>query len=115
MTLDQDTKTKVEEIQKLLFEAYSHYFCFESHIKAGEGVISLHFPSYLELREGVTEPSVEIITYCLSKDKENHFESIDKALEAVRQWHREELSYRRDLEDLDFAKNEEYNTKFAKF
>lgn len=115
MTFDKNFETKLSEIHRLLMEAYNHYFSYENHSKAGEGIVSLHFPNYWEMRAGEREPSVEIYSYVLSDSRSNHFDNIDEALEAVKKWHKRQISYRIDQEADDFAENELYNTKFVKF
>jgi hypothetical protein len=115
MTYQDEILDKLNKIHTLLLEAYSHYFVYETHCKSSEGIVSLHFPNFWDLRAGETEPSVEIFSYALTNGRTHHFDSLDKALEEVKKWHKAEMETDRSIEDQDFAEKEEYNIKFVKF
>lgn len=115
MNYNTDILEKLSEIHLLLIEAYNHYFAHETYCKSSEAVVSLHFPNIWDLRSGNTDPEVEIYSYVLTNGRTHHFDSLDKALEAVRQWHEKEMNTDRLSFANDFAENEEYNIKFAKF
>ncbi|GAA1064702.1 hypothetical protein [Streptomyces asiaticus] len=88
--------TELEELQRLLDEAYTHYFDNDDvgHCKSSEGYIGLHFTNYFDRRDG--EPfginSVEVYSYVLGPHRMHQFDTTAEALEAVREWHREEMA-----------------------
>lgn len=84
----------VREMQRLLVEAYAHYFAGgDGHCKSSEGVITLEFPTYFDLREGKTEPQCYVYSYVLGPSRQHHFRSTTAALEAVREWHGIEMAF----------------------
>jgi hypothetical protein len=92
--VSDDIANKLEEIWKLLEEAYDHYFSYEGHCKSGEGTVELSYPSYFEMKDGKREPSVTIRSYVLGPDRSHDFDNIDDALTEVRKWHKQEMSYK---------------------
>lgn len=80
----------VAEMQRLLTEAYTHYFATSSdgHCKSSEGAITLHFPTYFDLKDGQTAPACSVYSYVFGPSRNHHFQSTDEALDAVREWHR---------------------------
>jgi len=80
---------RLVEIQRLLTEAYDHYFQHsDGYCKSSEGAVSLHYPNYFDQRDGVTEPQVSIYSYVLGPSRNHDFPNLDAALRTVRQWHR---------------------------
>ncbi len=90
---------KLEEIWRLLEEAYDHYFTYESHCKSQDGVVSIHYPNYFEMKKGNCEPSISIYSYCLGPSREHYFKDIDEALKTVREWHKNEMEYVPDMDE----------------
>jgi hypothetical protein len=114
MSNDSSIFFKLETIQSLLIEAYNHYFTHETHCKPSEGVVSLHYPTYWEMRGGNFSPSVEISSYVFGPSRQNHFDNIDDALEAVKEWYEKELANASDNFEDFFLEKEEFNVKVAK-
>lgn len=88
---------KLAEIQRLLAEAYEHYFATGSHCKSLEGAISIHLPEFFwddgQPSYGAQQrPGLEIYSYCLGPSRSHYFANIDEALKAVRRWHKAEMS-----------------------
>lgn len=97
--LDLSDFAKITEIQKLLDEMLEHYLTYESHCKSSEGHVSLEFGNSWERREGFKGCRVYIYSYIAPSEERNHsFDSVDEALEAVRGWHAEEMSFTPDPE-----------------
>lgn len=90
---------KIAEIQKLLDEMLEHYLTYEGHCKSSEGHVSLEFGNSWERREGFTGCKVYVYSYIAPTGERSHtFDSVDEALEAVRGWHAEEMSFTPDPE-----------------
>src|SRR5437763_1425202 len=84
------------EIQRLLDEAYTHYFAnSDGHCKSSEGDIELGFNNFFERRDGrpFVITSVGIYSYVLGPSRMNYFKSVDEALAAVRGWHAKEMAF----------------------
>ena len=102
---------KLLEIRKLLKEAYDHYFDnTDCHCKSQEGHISLEFGNYWEDQKCEMKiTSVNIYSYVFGSSRSHYYDTLDEALEVVRQWHKEEMT-------TDWAEQhrleEEYNTRF---
>ncbi len=81
-------------IRKLLKEAYDHYFEFsDGHCKMSEGHISLSFGDYWKDKDCECKiTGVEIYSYVLGPSRSHYFDNLDEALEAVKEWHRNEMS-----------------------
>lgn len=86
---------KLLEIRKLLKEAYDHYFDNDpdgSH-KSQEGHISVEFGNYWEDEKCELKiTSVNIYSYVFGNSRSHCYDSLDEALEVVRQWHKVEMS-----------------------
>ena len=85
---------KLLEIRKLLKEAYDHVFDNDhdcSH-KSQEGHISLEFGNYWEDEKCELKiTSVNIYSYVFGSSRSHYYDTLDEALEVVRQWHKEEM------------------------
>ena len=95
--MKQSDFDKLVKIRKLLKEAYDHYFDYTSihggHCKSGEGHIDLEFGNYWADEKCECKiSSVNIYSYVFGVSRGHYFDSLDEALEAVVQWHKEELS-----------------------
>ncbi len=88
---------KLEEIQRLLDEAYDHYFKYESHAKSYEGRVAVFFNNYWDRREdgpGLKIKYIEIASYVFCRQgRQEYFDTIDEALATVREWHKDEMAY----------------------
>lgn len=91
--MTDDFITKLEEIWRLLEEAYDHYFSHDSYCKSGEGTVELSYPNYFEMKDGKREPEVTIWSYVLGPSRSHDFKNIDDALAEVRCWHKQEMEH----------------------
>lgn len=94
--MTKDEYEKLQEISRLLKEAYDHYFEYESHCKSSEGRIEVSYGNLWEREDldNLSIKSIYIYSYVFCKDgRSKTWESIDEALEEVRQWHAEEMAY----------------------
>lgn len=112
MITEQEMKD-LEEIRRLLDEAYAHYFAnSDGHCKSSEGYIGLQFTNYFERRDG--EPfgikGVEIYSYVLGPNRSHTFADTNEALVSVRSWHEREMEtdHEEDVwDDWDWYPDEE--------
>lgn len=84
---------KLIKIRKLLKEAYDHYFKYsDGHCKSSEGSIDVEFGDYWSDTKCVCKiTGVNVYSYVLGNSRSHYFDSLDKALETVIQWHDEEM------------------------
>lgn len=91
-----DEHKKLQEISRLLREAYDHYFEYEGHCKSSEGRIEISYGNLWE-RENpydLSIKSVYIYSYVFCRDgRSKSWDTVDEALEEVRGWHAEEMAY----------------------
>ena len=93
--MNESDFNKLKKIRQLLKEAYDHYFKFsvDGHCKSSEGYIGLDFGNYWEDKNCELKiTGVQIYSYVLGPDRLHYFKSLDNALDAVVQWHRDELN-----------------------
>jgi hypothetical protein len=92
-----DTIEKLQEISRLLDEAYQHYFSYEGHCKSSEGWISVEYGNYWDRSENPSEVPIRnvcIYSYVFCEEgRSQDFKSLDEALETVREWHAKEMAY----------------------
>jgi hypothetical protein len=94
--MSPEESAKLEEIHRLLEEAYSHYFEYEGHSKISEGFISVEYGTLWDRRESecIQITNVHIYSYVFCKEgRSQDFGSLDEALMTVREWHAEEMAY----------------------
>lgn len=86
--------SKLKKIRQLLREAYDHYFKYsDGHCKSSEGYIGLDFGDYWSDKNcELKVAGVQIYSYVLGSSRVHYFDSIDKALETVVQWHKHEMN-----------------------
>lgn len=99
MITEQEMKD-LEEIRRLLDEAYDHYFTnSDGYCKSSEGYISLGFNNFFDRanEEPFKLKNVEIYSYVFGPNRANYFDSTAEALETVKQWHEREMQ--EDYED----------------
>lgn len=85
----------VTEIQRLLDEAYDHYFEHsDGHCKSSEGYVGLQFNNYHDRRAGdpLKIVGVEIYSYVLGPHRSHEFTSTEQALATVREWHAKQMA-----------------------
>jgi len=105
----RDEFDKLQEISRLLKEAYDHYFQYEQHCKSSEGHITVDYGNLWERgeSENLKIKGVEIYSYVFCREgRSQYFDSVDKALEIVREWHEDELSY-------DYNSSEEVESRWV--
>lgn len=87
---------KLQEISRLLKEAYDHYFEYEGHCKSAEGQIEVSYGNLWE-RENpydLSIKSVYIYSYVFCREgRSKSWDTVDEALEEVRGWHADEMAY----------------------
>lgn len=88
---------KLQEISRLLDEAYTHYFSYEGHCKSSEGFISIEYGNLWDRRDNPLElpiKNVHIYSYVFCEEgRSQDFDTLDEALETVREWHAREMEY----------------------
>ena len=87
---------KVQEISRLLKEAYDHYFEYEGHCKSAEGRIEISYGNLWERGDSheLKVESIYIYYYVFCRgERSKTWDTIDDALEEVRGWHAEEMAY----------------------
>lgn len=88
---------KLQEISRLLDEAYTHYFTYEGHCKSSEGFISIEYGNLWDRRDNPLElpiKNVHIYSYVFcDQGRSQDFDTLDEALETVRGWHAREMEY----------------------
>ena len=92
-----DDYSKLQEISRLLNEAYDHYFQYEGHCKSSEGRIEVSYGNLWDRQDNPDNLPIEsiyIYSYVFCRDgRSKTWDSIDDALEEVRGWHAEEMAY----------------------
>jgi len=113
--MKQSDFDKLKKIRQLLKEAYDHYFeLSDGHCKSSEGSISVEFGDYWSDKECKGKiTGVSIYSYVLGSSgttslgfatRLHYFDNLDKALETVIQWHREEMAMTYDYDDLGYPR-----------
>lgn len=95
MILTEQQQKDLEEVRRLLDEAYEHYFEHSGgHCKSAEGHITLEFNNYFNRRDGMPFELryVGIYSYVLGPSRQHYFDTTALALQAVQKWHGEEMS-----------------------
>lgn len=99
---------RVQRLQKLLFEAYSHYFQYEKAAIADEGTVTVSWPTFRSILNGDVEPSVTIVSSVFGDGNVHVFETLDDAVMSVERWHFAEManepetdSWFKDVEEWD--------------
>jgi hypothetical protein len=92
--MNESDFNKLKKIRQLLKEAYDYYFDnSDGHCKSSEGHISVDFGNYWEDKNCELKiTGVNIYSYVLGPSRSHYFKDLDKALESVVQWHREQMS-----------------------
>jgi hypothetical protein len=105
--MNQSDFHKLIKIRKLLKEAYDHYFEYsDGHSKSSEGSISIEFGDYWSDKncEGKIT-GVSIYSYVLGSSRLHYFDTLDKALDTVVQWHKEEMTMTYDYDDASYPRS----------
>jgi hypothetical protein len=102
MQIPQDVFDKVAEIRRLHDEAFHHYQKFDRHAKSYDGRIKLVL-DFGTVWEPNAPPvlAVKVESYVvLSSWRENYYETIDDALEAMRMAHAKAMDYNPTEDEL---------------
>lgn len=106
---------KLQEISRLLDEAYDHYFKYEGHCKSSEGFISLEYGNLWDRKGNPGDmhiKNVHIYSYVFcDQGRSQDFETVDEALETVRGWHAREMAY--DYESPEALENQRLMDEMA--
>ena len=85
------------EIRRLLKEAYDDYFrrSEDGHCKSAEASIEVYYPNYWEAEEYAPNEAcgIGIYSYVLGPSRTHDFPTFELALEAVKDWHRMQMSW----------------------
>lgn len=98
----------LQEIHRLLDEAYRHYFEFgDGHCKSSEGYLSVSFGNYWQRQDRVEKglpplaiDGVEVYSYVLGPSRSHSFNTVAEALNTVRKWHHAEMNHDYSDEDV---------------
>lgn len=97
MILTDQEQADLTELQRLLDEAYEHYFKYgDGHCKSQEGYVELAFNNYFERNpdnRGLQVTQVTVYSYVFGPLRSHEFPSTRAALETVREWHREAMAH----------------------
>lgn len=91
----------LEEIDRLLDEANTHAFTDPDTMpKSSEGALTISFGTHYDRDPEMprTPVSVTIYAYTLGPSRQHHFDTVEEALEAVRQWHGDEMGHETEYE-----------------
>lgn len=113
MITEQEMKD-LQEIRRLLDEAYDHYFKYsDGCCKSFEGYIGLEFNNYFDRRDGQSfgVMGVEIYSYVFGPNRSHHYTSTALALAAVKEWREKEMQETYE-EDVWHDDEEEYEPWF---
>ena len=95
MTTEYETQIQqIAELQRLLDEAYRHYFDnSDGYCKSSEGYVEVRFNNYFDRRDGkpLEIIGVGVYSYVFGPRRMHDFGSVEEALTAVREWHAKEM------------------------
>lgn len=85
---------ELTQAQKLLDEAYTHYFeVSDGYSKITEGHIAVHLGNFFDRRAGNRNLCIEVYAAVIGYEKRSYFfESTSDMLEVIKEWHKEELA-----------------------
>lgn len=111
--ISQEDLDKVAEIARLHDEAFWHLQQYDGHAKSSDGAISIEveFGNVWERQDNPVKPhvAVAIYSYVVASDtpsypnfgqRSHYFETVDQALEVMKEWHSKAMSYQPTEEDL---------------
>lgn len=98
--LTDEEKKDIQEIHRLLKEAYDYYFttAIHPHTKSAEGTITVDLGNYWERNEAEEKETaswvkqVTVYSYLFAPHRSHYFKTTTEALDAVREWHREAMA-----------------------
>lgn len=92
VSFDLDFQNKLWDIQYFMDEAIAHAVFNGEESSDEEGYIEVSLPTFHGRERGNKDVSIGIFTHLLGPDRMHYFDSVDKALAAVRQWYEEEVT-----------------------
>lgn len=111
--ISDETLDKISEITRLHDEAFWHLHQFDGHAKSSDGSVQIHieFGNVWERQDGPVQPrvSVAMYSYVVASDtplypsfgeRNHYFETVDQALQVMKEWHKEAMAYQPTPEDL---------------
>ena len=114
--ISQGDLDKIAEIARLHDEAFWHLHKFDGHAKSSDGSIGIEirFGNVWERQESPVAPSVSvnIYSYVVASetplypnfgDRNHYFETVDEALQVMKEWHAEAMAYSPTEEELKEA------------
>ncbi len=119
--ISKEDLDKIAEIARLHDEAFWHLHQFDGHAKSGDGTVQIYisFGNVWERSEGPVVPSVSvgIYSYVVASntpsypnfgERNHYFETVDEALQVMKEWHAKAMSYQPTEDELkeidDFAR-----------
>lgn len=93
--LNQKQVEDLNEIRRLLHEAYEHYFeGSDGYHKSSEGFVTVGLGDYFQRagRPRDLNVQVEIFSSVYGPNRHNYYDSTAAALEAVTKWHADEMA-----------------------
>lgn len=99
---------RVARLQRLLAEAYEHYFLYDRAALPDEGSVTIAWPAVRAILDGDAEPSVRITSLAYGDGTTHVFDTLDDALVEVERWHSREMTNEPDT-DAWFKDVEEWN------
>jgi hypothetical protein len=119
--INKETLDKIAEITRLHDEAFWHLHQFDGHAKSSDGYVAIKigFGTVWDRQEEPVEPSVsvDIYSYVVASntpsypnfgDRSHYFETVDEALQVMKEWHQRAMSYQPTEDELkeidDFAR-----------
>jgi hypothetical protein len=111
--ISDKTLNKISEITRLHDEAFWHLHQFDGHAKSSDGSVQIHieFGNVWERQDGPVQPrvSVAMYSYVVASDtplypsfgeRNHYFETVDQALQVMKEWHKAAMAYQPTPEDL---------------
>jgi hypothetical protein len=111
--ISDETLNKISEITRLHDEAFWHLHQFDGHAKSSDGSVQIHieFGNVWERQDGPVQPrvSVAMYSYVVASDtplypsfgeRNHYFETVDQALQVMKEWHKAAMAYQPTPEDL---------------
>lgn len=112
--ITQETLDKVAEIARLHDEAFWHLQQFDSHAKSSDGAVSIEigFGTVWDRRNGEKKLpylGVSIYSYVVASSTPSYpnfgqrshwFETVDEALQVMKEWHEKAMAYSPSEEEL---------------
>jgi hypothetical protein len=99
----------LQEISKLLDEAYENYFSKspDGSAKGSDGSLTVSFGTYFDRKHtGIKVTNIRIYSYIFCKERSIDFSTTEEALIEIKKWHAKEMA-------LDYGKMKEYDDRYS--